>query len=92
MSLSKLFSPARISLSTDRPNHNVSFFDAGIPGTLPVINQECVMQALRTGISLSCDINEISFFDRKHYFYNDMPLGFQVKCVSMCPLDISYNF
>jgi Asp-tRNA(Asn)/Glu-tRNA(Gln) amidotransferase B subunit len=78
ISQTKLFSAAHVGSSLDRPNHNVSFFDAGLPGTLPSINNECVHQALRTGLALGCTVNNVSYFDRKHYFYCDMPLGFQV--------------
>ncbi|XP_029669271.1 glutamyl-tRNA(Gln) amidotransferase subunit B, mitochondrial [Formica exsecta] len=74
---SKLFSSA----STDfaRPTNScVSFYDCAIPGTLPVLNRKCVESAVLTGIALSCRLNETSLFERKHYFYADLPAGFQI--------------
>ncbi|XP_071640094.1 glutamyl-tRNA(Gln) amidotransferase subunit B, mitochondrial isoform X2 [Temnothorax longispinosus] len=74
---SKLFSAA----STDfaRPvNSCVSFFDCATPGTLPVLNRRCVESAVTTALALSCRLNETSLFERKHYFYADLPAGFQI--------------
>lgn len=59
-------------------NANVSLFDAAIPGTLPVLNEACVRAGLSTALALSCDINLVSMFDRKHYFYADLPAGYQI--------------
>mmetsp|Transcript_17824 Transcript_17824/g.28862 ORF Transcript_17824/g.28862 Transcript_17824/m.28862 type:complete len:508 (+) Transcript_17824:218-1741(+) len=59
-------------------NSQVALFDLGTPGTLPSINEECVDQAIRTGIALNGEVKERSVFERKHYFYGDSPLGFQV--------------
>uniref|UniRef100_A0A1I8F315 GatB_N domain-containing protein n=1 Tax=Macrostomum lignano TaxID=282301 RepID=A0A1I8F315_9PLAT len=59
-------------------NTQVSLFDAAIPGTLPVLNQRCVELALKTALALNCRINDVSAFDRKHYFYADMPAGYQI--------------
>ncbi|KAL7685046.1 Glutamyl-tRNA(Gln) amidotransferase subunit B [Plasmopara halstedii] len=79
LSNSKLMSgAAAATLSSARPNRNVSFFDAALPGTLPVINRECVHQAIRTGLALDATIHMRSLFERKHYFYCDLPLGYQL--------------
>jgi aspartyl-tRNA(Asn)/glutamyl-tRNA(Gln) amidotransferase subunit B len=56
----------------------VSFFDASLPGTLPVLNRRCVEAAVMTGLALNCYINKKSLFDRKHYFYADLPAGYQI--------------
>nr|XP_033481109.1 glutamyl-tRNA(Gln) amidotransferase subunit B, mitochondrial [Epinephelus lanceolatus] len=73
----KLFSgsPARFSAP---PNSLVSHFDASLPGTLPVLNKRCVEAAVMTGLALDCTINKKSLFDRKHYFYADLPAGYQI--------------
>jgi aspartyl-tRNA(Asn)/glutamyl-tRNA(Gln) amidotransferase subunit B len=78
LSHSKLFSGA----STDfggAPNSHVSLVDAAMPGMLPVINEECVKQAVRTGLGLKAQINKKSVFDRKNYFYPDLPQGYQIS-------------
>ena len=77
-SLAKLFSGAATEFGAD-PNSQVSFIDAGFPGMLPVINQECVAQAVRTGLGLNAQINLWSRFDRKNYFYADLPQGYQIS-------------
>ncbi|MET3774597.1 aspartyl-tRNA(Asn)/glutamyl-tRNA(Gln) amidotransferase subunit B [Rhizobium alvei] len=75
---SKLFSGA--STEFGRPqNSNVSLVDAAMPGMLPVINEECVKQAVRTGLGLKAQINHRSVFDRKNYFYPDLPQGYQIS-------------
>ncbi|XP_033118428.1 glutamyl-tRNA(Gln) amidotransferase subunit B, mitochondrial-like [Anneissia japonica] len=74
---SKLFSGAGTKFMV-APNSQVAFFDAALPGTLPVLNRRCVEAAIFTGLALSCTINRVSFFDRKHYFYADMPAGYQI--------------
>src|ERR1700754_1670629 len=75
---SKLFSGS--STEFGRPaNSNVSFVDAAMPGMLPVINEECVKQAVRTGLGLKAKINKRSIFDRKNYFYPDLPQGYQIS-------------
>ena len=74
----KLFSGASTSFGAE-PNANVAFVDAGMPGMLPVLNEECVAQAVRTGLGLKADINLISAFDRKNYFYPDLPQGYQIS-------------
>lgn len=76
---SKLMSgAAAATLSSARPNRHVSFFDAALPGTLPVINRECVHQAIRTGLAVDATVHPRSLFERKHYFYCDLPLGYQL--------------
>jgi aspartyl-tRNA(Asn)/glutamyl-tRNA(Gln) amidotransferase subunit B len=61
------------------PNCNVSLVDAAMPGMLPVINRFCVEQAIRTGLGLKAEINHYSRFDRKNYFYPDLPQGYQIS-------------
>ncbi|XP_029361232.1 glutamyl-tRNA(Gln) amidotransferase subunit B, mitochondrial isoform X1 [Echeneis naucrates] len=68
----KLFSGSPVNFSAP-PNSLVSFFDGSLPGTLPVLNRRCVEAAVMTGLALNCTINRKSFFDRKHYFYADLP-------------------
>src|SRR5919206_2044141 len=77
-SRSKLFSGAPTAFGAE-PNDNVSFVDAAMPGMLPVINRECVAQAVRTGLGLQAKINLVSRFDRKNYFYPDLPQGYQIS-------------
>jgi aspartyl-tRNA(Asn)/glutamyl-tRNA(Gln) amidotransferase subunit B len=74
---SKLFSPSSAKFGGS-PNTHVNFFDAGFPGQLPVINKYCVEQAIKTGLGLNATINARSIFDRKHYFYADLPAGYQI--------------
>jgi aspartyl-tRNA(Asn)/glutamyl-tRNA(Gln) amidotransferase subunit B len=74
----KLFSGASTSFGAE-PNANVSLVDAAMPGMLPVINEECVRQAIRTGLGLKAKINHKSVFDRKNYFYPDLPQGYQIS-------------
>jgi aspartyl-tRNA(Asn)/glutamyl-tRNA(Gln) amidotransferase subunit B len=78
ISRSKLFSGASAEYGA-APNSQVSFVDAGFPGMLPVINRECVAQAVRTGLGLDAQINLVSRFDRKNYFYADLPAGYQIS-------------
>lgn len=75
---SKLFSGASTEFGQE-PNTNVSLVDAAMPGMLPVINEECVAQAVRTGLGLKAKINLRSVFDRKNYFYPDLPQGYQIS-------------
>ena len=77
-SRAKLFSGASTQFGAE-PNSNVAFVDAGMPGMLPVINEECVAQAVRTGLGLKAHINTFSAFDRKNYFYPDLPQGYQIS-------------
>ena len=74
----KLFSGASTQFGAE-PNSNVAFVDAGMPGMLPVINEACVAQAVRTGLGLKAEINLRSAFDRKNYFYPDLPQGYQIS-------------
>ncbi|HKY17480.1 MAG TPA: Asp-tRNA(Asn)/Glu-tRNA(Gln) amidotransferase subunit GatB [Rhizomicrobium sp.] len=78
LSHSKLFSGASTAFGAE-PNSQVSFIDAGFPGMLPVINEKCVEQAVRTGLGLKAKINLRSLFDRKNYFYPDLPQGYQIS-------------
>src|SRR6516162_7997070 len=77
-SSAKLFSGASTAFGGE-PNSHVSLVDAGMPGMLPVINEECVRQAVRTGLGLNARINLRSVFDRKNYFYPDLPQGYQIS-------------
>jgi aspartyl-tRNA(Asn)/glutamyl-tRNA(Gln) amidotransferase subunit B len=74
----KLFSGAATAFGAE-PNAHVSLVDAAMPGMLPVINAECVRQAVRTGLGLNAQINNRSVFDRKNYFYPDLPQGYQIS-------------
>src|SRR6476659_3052533 len=74
----KLFSGASTEFG-GAPNSHVSLVDAAMPGMLPVINEECVKQAIRTGLGLKAQINHKSVFDRKNYFYPDLPQGYQIS-------------
>ena len=78
ISRSKLFSGAATDFGND-PNSQVSLVDAAFPGMLPVLNEECVAQAVRTGLGLNAQINLTSRFDRKNYFYADLPSGYQIS-------------
>ena len=77
-SKAKLFSGASTEFGGE-PNSHVSLVDAAMPGMLPVINEECVRQAVRTGLGLNARINLRSVFDRKNYFYPDLPQGYQIS-------------
>ena len=77
-SQSKLFSGSSTAFGAE-PNSHVSLVDAAMPGMLPVINEECVAQAIRTGLGLKAQINLFSVFDRKNYFYPDLPQGYQIS-------------
>ena len=75
---SKLFSSSSTKFGAE-PNTQVSLVDAAFPGMLPVINEFCVKQAIKTGIGLKAQINKRSVFDRKNYFYADLPQGYQIS-------------
>src|SRR5512142_2659678 len=77
-SKSKLFSGAAVGFGAG-PNEQVSLVDAAMPGMLPVINEHCVEQAVRSGLGLKAGINTWSRFDRKNYFYPDLPQGYQIS-------------
>src|SRR5690554_2942363 len=77
-SQAKLFSGASTTFGAE-PNSNVSFIDAAMPGMLPVVNEFCIEQAVRTGLGLNAAINLFSAFDRKNYFYPDLPQGYQIS-------------
>ena len=74
----KLFSGASTEFGGE-PNDHVSLVDAAMPGMLPVINEECVAQAVRTGLGLKAKVNNRSVFARKNYFYPDLPQGYQIS-------------
>ena len=78
ISNAKLFSGAATAFGAP-PNTQVSFVDAAFPGMLPVINRFCVEQAVKTGLGLNATINQVSVFDRKNYFYADLPAGYQIS-------------
>jgi aspartyl-tRNA(Asn)/glutamyl-tRNA(Gln) amidotransferase subunit B len=78
ISRAKLFSGAATDFGAP-PNSQVSFVDAAFPGMLPVINRECVAQAVRTGLGLNAHVHMVSRFDRKNYFYADLPAGYQIS-------------
>ena len=77
-SKSKLFSSSPTDFGS-KPNSQVSLIDAAMPGMLPVINKFCIEQAVKSGIGLNAKINKISIFDRKNYFYQDLPQGYQIS-------------
>ncbi|XP_030419417.1 glutamyl-tRNA(Gln) amidotransferase subunit B, mitochondrial isoform X2 [Gopherus evgoodei] len=81
---SKLFSGSQVQFAAP-PNSLVSFFDASLPGTLPALNRRCVEAAVMTGLALNCSINKKSLFDRKHYFYADLPVSVGLMEVVMEP-------
>src|SRR5215210_2332316 len=81
-SRSKLFSGASTDFGGE-PNAHVSLVDAAMPGMLPVLNEKCVAQAVRTGLGLNARINLKSRFDRKNYFYPDLPQGYQISQYQM---------
>ena len=78
LSNSKLFSGSSTKFGAE-PNNQVSLIDSAFPGMLPVINEECIKQAVRTGLGLNAQINNYSVFDRKNYFYADLPQGYQIS-------------
>ena len=78
LSKSKLFSTSSTKFGSE-PNTQVSLVDAAFPGMLPVINEHCIKQAIKTGIGLKAKINKRSIFDRKNYFYADLPQGYQIS-------------
>ena len=78
LSKSKLFSGSPTKFGA-APNNQVSLIDSAFPGMLPVINEECIKQAVRTGLGLNAKINNYSVFDRKNYFYADLPQGYQIS-------------
>jgi aspartyl-tRNA(Asn)/glutamyl-tRNA(Gln) amidotransferase subunit B len=76
---SKIFCGASTQFIADRPNQNIQSYCIGLPGVLPVINQRAVKMAVRTGLALGCTINGTSSWSRKHYFYPDLPKGYQIS-------------
>ncbi len=78
ISNSKLFSPSSAAFGAEQ-NTNVSFVDAAFPGMLPVLNEKCIEQCVKTGLGLNAVINKYSRFDRKNYFYADLPQGYQIS-------------
>ncbi|XP_032873518.1 glutamyl-tRNA(Gln) amidotransferase subunit B, mitochondrial isoform X4 [Amblyraja radiata] len=86
---SKLFSGSHVQFSAP-PNSLVSYLDASLPGTLPVLNKHCVEGAVKTALAVNCTINKKSTFDRKHYFYADLPVGYQIT-QQRCPIAVDGN-
>ena len=78
ISEAKLFSGASTAFGA-KPNRNVSLVDAAMPGMLPVVNKKAIEQAVRTGLGLRAQINKRSVFERKNYFYADLPQGYQIS-------------
>ena len=76
---SKMFSPAPNNPDETKPNTNIDEIVTGQPGTLPVANREAIRLAAMVGLALDCQIDEFSKFDRKHYFYPDLPKGYQIS-------------
>ena len=89
-SASKLFSGSSTAFGAE-PNSHVSLVDAAMPGMLPVINAECIAQAVRTGLGLKAEINRRSVFDRKNYFYPDLPQGYQISQYKRNPTAAAAN-
>ncbi|OGV30958.1 MAG: glutaminyl-tRNA synthase (glutamine-hydrolyzing) subunit B [Legionellales bacterium RIFCSPHIGHO2_12_FULL_35_11] len=75
---SKLFSNASTEFGS-KPNTAVNFIDAGLPGTLPVLNKKAVLYAIKFGMAINASINDLSYFERKNYFYPDLPKGYQIS-------------
>lgn len=75
---SKLFSGASIAYGA-LPNSQTCFIDAGLPGVLPVLNQQAIVMAIQLGLAINADINDLSIFERKNYFYPDLPKGYQIS-------------
>jgi aspartyl-tRNA(Asn)/glutamyl-tRNA(Gln) amidotransferase subunit B len=79
LSRTKIFSDADCyDLANSPVNSNVAYFDVAFPGTMPTLNRKCVEAGLSTSLALNCHINAISYFERKHYFYADLPAGYQI--------------
>jgi aspartyl-tRNA(Asn)/glutamyl-tRNA(Gln) amidotransferase subunit B len=76
---SKIFSNAAASFDLEHPNTNIDAYSIGLPGVLPVLNRRVVEMAIRTGLALGCEIRRRSVFSRKHYFYPDLPKGYQIS-------------
>ena len=81
LSKSKLFSSSSTKFGAE-PNTQVSLVDSALPGMLPVINQFCIEQSIKTGLGLKAKINRHSVFDRKNYFYADLPQGYQISQIA----------
>ena len=78
ISKAKVFSGASAEFGAEQNTH-VSLVDAAFPGMLPVLNEECIRQSVKTGLGLNAKINKYSRFDRKNYFYADLPQGYQIS-------------
>src|SRR5262245_47993366 len=76
---SKIFSTASAAFDLEHPNANVEPYSIGLPGTLPVLNRSVVEMAIRAGLALGCTVKELSVWARKHYFYPDLPKGYQIS-------------
>lgn len=86
---SKLFSGSRAAFGA-APNSQTSYIDAGLPGVLPVLNQDAVKMAIQFGLAIHADINNFSYFERKNYFYPDLPKGYQISQLQ-CPI-VSHGY
>jgi len=76
---SKLFSAAKVEVGgNELPNQNVAEFDAALPGSQPILQKECLIPAIRAALALNCQVQQRSGWDRKHYFYQDQPNGYQI--------------
>lgn len=79
LSKTKIFSDSNCFDLVNSPvNSNVAYFDASLPGTMPVLNRRAVEASLLSALALNCNINAVSYFERKHYFYADLPAGYQI--------------
>ena len=92
LSRTKIFSDADCYDLVNSPtNSNVAYFDVAFPGTMPTLNRKCVEAGLSTALALNCQINAISYFERKHYFYSDLPAGYQITQEKR-PVALNGNF
>lgn len=87
----KVFSSSHINSRNIIPNNTVSLFDASFPGTLPTLNKEAVIQSIKAILALNSKVNKTFSFDRKHYFYQDLPLGYQIT-QQTCPIGLEGKF
>ena len=89
-SLSKLFSASSNATPKSAANSQIALFDVSMPGSLPRVNEYCVKAAVKTALALGLRVNKTSLFDRKHYFYADLPAGYQIT-QQRIPLAVGMN-